>query len=159
MISFSVFNYIIPQLYLNVKGLFNLFSLTGWLLLPSTPDPRRAMWSVSTTLTLNITIIPQLFQEVKGLFKEKEGVPLERHSRPPLYNAAPTHLLFGSTPHYTTLFSNVKPPPATFPRLGASRYARARPRQLDLGFCFVLFSSGGARGIQESCQGGVPVTD
>ena len=28
----------------------------------------------------------------------------------PLYNAAPTHLLFGSTPHYTTLFSNVKPP-------------------------------------------------
>jgi len=35
----------------------------------------------------------------------------------------------------------------------------ARARQLDLGFWFVLFSSGGARGIQESCQGGVPVTD
>ena len=30
----------------------------------------------------------------------------------PLYNATPTHLLFGSTPHYTTLFSNVKPPPS-----------------------------------------------
>jgi len=69
----------------------------------------------------------------------------------PLYNAAPTHLLFGSTPHYTTLFSNVKPPLRMSPRLGS-------PRQLDLGFRFVLFSSGGARGIQESCQGGVPVT-
>jgi len=34
---------------------------------------------------------------------------------PPLYNAAPTHLLFGSTPHYTTLFSNVKPPSPNVP--------------------------------------------
>ena len=33
----------------------------------------------------------------------------------PLYNAAPTHLLFGSTPHYTTLFSNVKPPSPNVP--------------------------------------------
>ena len=51
----------------------------------------------------------------------------------PLYNAAPTHLLFGSTPHYTILFSNVKPPSPNVPP------TRRVPGNLIWGFvlCFL----------------------
>ena len=84
MISFSIFNYIIPQLYLNVKCLFNLFSLTGWLLLPSTPDPRRAMWSVSTTLTLYLYYtttgrVCQVFIILLLRFNSEVGKGIEPH--------------------------------------------------------------------------------
>ena len=60
-------------------------------------------------------------------------MPLERHSRPPtMLRLCP---LFGSTPHYIILFSNVK-------AYGISPGNPGGPRQLDLGFFFVLFSGG-----------------